>query len=312
MDRRSLRIPTVLALAALVVSTSASEPARGQDDPWANHPPQLDSDRTDVYKTVDDHELRLWSYLPKASTGPSEGRPAIVFFFGGGWRRGSPLQFEPHARHLASRGMVAILADYRVKDRHGTNANRSVADARSAIRWVRSHAGELGVDTQRIAAGGGSAGGHLAAATLLLSEHDESTDDQSIDARPNALALFNPALVLAPVEGVDNGRTPEALAQLEARSGASLESVSPYHGLSEKAHLVPTIIFHGRADRVVAYETAELFCTRMSDLGGDCELVGYEGKGHGFFNHRRADGVDYDDTLARTDAFFVSLGWLDP
>ena len=56
----------------------------------------------------------------------------MVFFFGGGWNGGTPGQFRPQARHLAGRGMVAIVVDYRVKSRHGTLANVAVSDANRA------------------------------------------------------------------------------------------------------------------------------------------------------------------------------------
>src|SRR3989442_543708 len=71
-------------------------------------------------------------------------------------------QFVPQSRYLAERGMVAIVADYRVFARHATSPFEAIADAKSAIRWVRSHAKALHIDPSRIAAGGGSSGGHIA------------------------------------------------------------------------------------------------------------------------------------------------------
>ena len=76
---------------------------------------------------------------------------AIVFFFGGGWVGGTPKQFFPHCTYLASRGMVAISAEYRVKDRHGVTPLECVLDGKSAVRWVRAHASELGIDPTLIA-----------------------------------------------------------------------------------------------------------------------------------------------------------------
>ena len=56
-----------------------------------------------------DTKLDLYIYYPEGHK-PTDKRPAIVFFFGGGWTNGSPGQFEQHCKHLASRGMVAITA----------------------------------------------------------------------------------------------------------------------------------------------------------------------------------------------------------
>ena len=75
---------------------------------------------------------------------PSDKRPAIVFFFGGGWTGGSPGQFEQQCKYLASRGMVAITADYRVASRHNVKAMCCVADAKSAIRFRAQERGRAG------------------------------------------------------------------------------------------------------------------------------------------------------------------------
>ena len=269
----------------------------------AAYPPNLAGTRIETYKTVGDVNLSLHIFQPP---GPAKAdRPAIVFFFGGGWNAGTPGQFEQQCRHLASRGMVAITADYRVASRHQVKPTACVADAKSAIRWLRQNAKRLGIDPQRIAAGGGSAGGHLAAATATVPGFDEAGEDTKVSAAPNALVLFNPALVLAPLEGLK-------LEQLESRVGSDRmgtdpRNLSPAHHVKRGAP--PTIIFHGRADTTVPFSTAEAFTRLMEKAGSRCELVGYEGQPHGFFNHGRANGR-YAETLAAADKFLVSLGYL--
>jgi acetyl esterase len=99
-----------------------------------------------VYKSIGEVKLSLHVFRPadRPKSGPEiERLPAIVFFFGGGWNSGTVTQFVKHGEYLASRGMVAVVADYRVRSRHGVTPVECVADAKSAIRWVRSHAGEL-------------------------------------------------------------------------------------------------------------------------------------------------------------------------
>ena len=93
-----------------------------------------------VYKTVGDTQLHLHIFRP---TKQRTKAPAVVFFFGGGWRSGTPAQFEQQCRYLASRGMVAMTAEYRIRNMHGTLATACVADGKSAVRWIRANAGKL-------------------------------------------------------------------------------------------------------------------------------------------------------------------------
>lgn len=280
---------TVIALATALVVVSAAA-----------------GTRTETYKTVGDVKLDLTIQFPE-DWQAGDRRPAIVFFFGGGWTGGTPGQFENQCRYLASRGMVAMCADYRVKSRHGVKAAVCVADAKSAVRWIRANAARLGINPDRIAAGGGSAGGHLAAATATLPGLDDPADDRSVSCVPDALVLFNPALVLAPVDGTDLGGF---LSQATAdRFGCDPVAISPGHHV--RAGLPPTIIFHGKADTTVPYATAELFAARMKAAGNRCELVGAEGRAHGYFNFGRDDDTCALETLAAADRFLASLGWLE-
>jgi acetyl esterase/lipase len=211
------------------------------------------------------------------------------------------------SQYLASRGMVAMVADYRVASRNGVKVESCVEDAKSAIRWVREHATELGVDPERIAAGGGSAGGHLAAAAGTVPGFDLKDENLQVSSLPNAMVLFNPALVLAEAPGLSIAEA-EKIAALRQRIGVDPVLISPYDHVHQG--VPPTIIFHGRADTTVPYLTADLFTRRMNEMGNRCELVGYDGATHGFFNYGRGDGSAYIDTVRRMDQFLVSLGWL--
>ncbi|MEO6244245.1 MAG: alpha/beta hydrolase [Opitutaceae bacterium] len=288
----------VLRLAALALFAAAVPSYAAQA-----YPPAFEGARAEVYKTAGDTKLSLWIFEPAG--GLKENRPAIVFFFGGGWTSGSPTQFEQHCRYLASRGIVAITADYRVASRHQVKAAACVADAKSAVRWLRANAARLGLDPHRIAAGGGSAGGHIAAATILPGL-DEAGENTSVSCVPDALVLFNPALVLAPMPGLDLKGFGTDLGA--ARLGAEPAALSPAHHVKRGAP--PTIIFHGQADTTVPYTTAEAFAREMKSAGNRCELVGFADQTHGFFNYGRGDNSAYFATLVATDKFLASLGWL--
>jgi acetyl esterase/lipase len=245
-----------------------------------------------VYKQIGDVTLELDVFDPEGLQ-PNDKRPAIIFFFGGGWNSGSPTQFSRHAAHFAKRGMVAICADYRVKSRHGVTPFECVRDAKSAVRWVRAHAAELGVDPDRIVASGGSAGGHLAACAGVIDGLDEEREDTAISSRPNALILFNPVIDTG-IRGYGN----KVLAE-RARTISPVEHVTK--------DVPPTIIFHGDADTTTPIEGVRRFRDRMKTLDRRCDLVEFSGEKHGFFNRGKA----FEQTLEQADAFLVSLGYLD-
>jgi acetyl esterase len=246
-----------------------------------------------IYKQVDTTDLKLFLYYPddQLKDGPY---PAIIFFFGGAWNGGSITQFEPHAKHFASRGMVSVLADYRVRNRHGSSPFDAVADAKSAIRYLRQHAEVLGIDPERIAGSGGSAGGHLAAATAMVEGLNDPTDDLRINPKPNALVLFNPVF--------DNG--PDGYGY--ERIGDRYLEISPMHNIRNGAP--PCIVFLGTNDRLIPVTTAETFRDKMISAGNRCELMLYEGQNHGFFNFHHT--ANYEATVKQTDIFLQSLGYI--
>jgi acetyl esterase/lipase len=272
---------TVLAIGVILVSVTATDIR--SDEPA--------SPKSFVYKRTAQGDLSLTVYHPPQ---PVSNQPAIVFFFGGGWNRGTPKQFEPQSQYFAKRGMVAICADYRVKSRHDVTPDVCVEDAKSAIRWIRQNATMLGVDPNRIVGSGGSAGAHLATCTAVCSGLDANDEDQSISSKPNALVLFNPVLSLT---------EPKQLELL----GDNLElakAISPTLHLTKDSP--PTLLFYGSDDDFLAQ--GEEFMNRSKELDHHAEMYRAEGVGHGFFNK----SPWLEKTIQRTDEFLLSLGFLRP
>jgi acetyl esterase/lipase len=187
--------------------------------------------------------------------------------------------------------MVAISAEYRVKNRHKTSPLECVKDGNSAICWVRAHAGELGIDPKKIAAGGGSAGGHVAAAIGTTKGIVEEGEDPTVSSRPDALVLFNPVF--------DNG--PKGYGH--DRVKAYWEKISPFHNLDKTTP--PTIVFLGTKDKLIPVATGEKYRDTMKGLGARCDLHLYDGEPHGFFNKSK-----YHETVFEADRFLASLGFL--
>jgi acetyl esterase len=251
-----------------------------------------------VYKTIGDVELKLHIFEPPDRQS-KELLPAIVFFFGGGWVGGTPTQFYHQCDYLASRGMMAISAEYRVRSRHGVTPFECIADGKSAIRWVRANATRLGVNPDKIVASGGSAGGHVAACTGVIDGLDEESEDRGISSKPNALVLFNPAVDL--VEFAEKRPSDERFKRAK--------EISPLQHITKG--VPPCIIFHGTADRTVPFDSVKRFTEAMKKAGNACRLVSYEGKGHGFFNiGREKDNDSFKKTLMEADKFLTSLGFL--
>ena len=250
-------------------------------------------DTSIVYKKIDSSELKIHIFFPP-NHAKSDKAPAIVFFFGGGWLGGSPSQFYPHCDYLASRGMVAMSAEYRVKSKHGTSPRECVKDGKSVIRWVRLHADELGIDPRKLAAGGGSAGGHVAAATATVNGFNEEGEDRSISCRPNTLVLFNPVFDNG-TEGYGHDRVKEYW-----------EQISPMHNISENTPA--TVVFLGTKDKLIPVATAERYKKLMTDKSRRCDLYLYKDQAHGFFNYRNKNY--FIDTVIQADKFLTSLGYL--
>ncbi len=249
---------------------------------------------TQTFKKVGDRELKV-RILKPADAKPGDSRSAIVLFHGGGWSGGAPKQFDEQCKYLVTRGIVCIQPAYRLLSREDPKQppDICIADAKSAMRWVRSHAKELGIDTNRVAAGGGSAGGHLAAFVGLADGIDDPQDDKAVSAKANALVLFNPVF--------DNG--PEG-GWGTARVGDRFKELSPAHNISSDDP--PTVIFIGRNDRLIPTATVERFAANMKQAGVRCDLHIYDGQGHGFFNSDPYRTI----TLVEADKFLTSLGYL--
>jgi acetyl esterase/lipase/lysophospholipase L1-like esterase len=259
---------------------------------------QTASDESVVYKKTPQGDLSLEIFYPENHS-DKQHRPAIVFFFGGGWAVGNPSQFYEQCKYFASRGIVAISADYRIYKKHKTSPFECVKDGKSAIRWVREHAGELGIDPDRVAASGGSAGGHVAASTALIENMDEEGEDREISSVPNALVLFNPVL-----DTTEKGYGSKKVKGRETE-------ISPCHHI--KNNLPPTIIFHGTGDTTVPFENAMRFTQLMQQAGNVCQLYPAEGKNHGFFNPSIFKKTNTDDyfnmSMYESDVFLNQLGY---
>jgi acetyl esterase len=242
-----------------------------------------------TYKEVDGRKLELHVFLPE-SFKQSDSRAAFVAIHGGGWVGGTPQRFYPYANWLVDQGCVGISVQYRLlKDKKGNTVFDCVKDGRAAIRYIRAHAKELGVDPKKIVVAGGSAGGHVAAGTAIFNEVNHEKDLE-VSSTPNALVLLFPV-----IDTSKNGYGYNKLGDL-------WESLSPAHNV--RAGLPPTLIFHGAKDKVTPLAGASSFHKQMLAKGNICELeIDPEGV-HGHINN---DKKLFDAALKKTAEFLKKL-----
>ena len=254
-------------------------------------------DKKIMYKIVDGDSLYLHVFEPKVKKKPTA---VIVFFFGGGWVSGNPKQFYQQSQYFSSRGMLAISAEYRIKNTHGTTPFECVEDGKSAIRWVREHAKELNIDPNKIVASGGSAGGHVAISTAVIDGFENSNENILVSSVPNAVVAYNPV-----VDTSSKGYGHKRLVGRETE-------ISPVHQI--KKGLPPMILFHGKKDTTVPFENATRFTNLMKKAGNSIKLVAVDNVGHGFFNgeffSKGRGNKYYNLTVYDTDVFLKKLRFL--
>jgi acetyl esterase len=236
--------------------------------------------KTFTFKKTKQADLAIHIHFPP-DWKKEDKRPAIVFFFGGGFQFGDVSQFVPQAAYFASRGMVAARADYRVKSRQGVEPDACVEDAKSAVRWLRQNAAKLGLDESRIVACGSSSGGYLAASTACPGLEPEG-EDLKISSKANALILVNPFLPFV-------------------KEKANWKFVPALHLTKETP---PTLILFGTKDELLP--RADEFMTKSKEVGHKAEMFLAEGVGHGF----AGKSPWREKVIQREDEFLVSLGYL--
>jgi acetyl esterase/lipase len=114
-------------------------------------------DRNVAYGSGGGQPLLLDVYRP----GGGASRPAVLVVHGGGWAGGDKADDAVWSADLAKAGLVAFDANYTLATPGQPGWPRQLQELRTAVRWIRTHAGTYGVDPDRIGALGASAGGNL-------------------------------------------------------------------------------------------------------------------------------------------------------
>jgi acetyl esterase/lipase len=227
--------------------------------------------------------------------------PALVMIHGGAWRGGGRKDWSRTCRRAADSGVVGIAIDYRLTD--GTVAHSwpaQLVDAQLAMRWVRAHAGEYGIDPDRVCAIGDSAGGHLA---VFLAALDHIAAGDHADLLPAISPQADCAIDwFAPVDfsgfltrssmmrTMFVGVKPSDYGEAE-RSASPLAAIGP--------HTAPILIAHGAQDDIVNVSQSRALQEALTRNGVPARLRIFQG-GHEFTDAEDQRAVFADDALAFT------------
>jgi len=221
------------------------------------------------YCTGGGRALRLDVAGPK---GPHDPAPALIFVHGGAWEGGNKRGLRRYIHRWAERGYVAASIEYRLRAEATFPA--ALHDTKCAVRWLRAHASERGVDPDRIALVGFSAGGHLvllAAYTADMAELEGEGGHADQSSRVRAVVSF-----YGPTD-LRGTRNPTALAFLGPEPGAdALASPMTHLDASDP----PTLLLHGTVDNVLPVEQSDLLAARLRELRVPYAYARLPGWGH--------------------------------
>ena len=243
-------------------------------------------------------------FYPKENNG---SMPVVIWIHGGGWsdenltKRYRP---EPELAQLSKMVFFVASIEYRLMQHAVFPAQ--IQDCKCAVRYLRAHAKELGIDSEHIGAWGESAGGHLTA-LLGTAGHVEEFEGrggwQEYSSEIQAACPW-----YAPYDMLEDARRSEgqkdSLSQRLFGGPASekeelIRKASPIYYAKEK--LPPFLVMHGDSDRLVPLSQTENFYSAVKAAGNPIEKIIVPGQGHGFF-----EGASYYDAIF--DFFCRTLG----
>jgi acetyl esterase/lipase len=286
-----LRTPVYLAVVALALAAPASSTALN----GFKVTPDV------VYGHKDGMALTFDVFRPETGANGA----GVLFMVSGGWvsRWSPPETAVARFRALLDKGFTVFSV------RHGSapryNVPEAVEDVRRAVRYIRLHAAELGVDAGRLGVFGGSAGGHLS--LVLGTESDEgdpAAKDEVLrvgDRVAAVVAYFPPVdlresnrIVLAGGDAAKRLEAFKAPLSFDPKYG---EAVSPLlHVTSDDA---PTLLVHGDKDTLVNVNASITIHKAFQEAKVPTDLIILPGAGHGF------QGADAERAMA------ALVGWFE-
>ena len=246
-----------------------------------------------TYLTVDGVEMKLDVYRPK-NLGDRKV-PTLVFFHGGGWRRGTKESYSLRVLPWMEMGWNVVNVEYRMSP--VAKAPAAIEDARCALRWVFDNAEKFDFDPDRVVVSGQSAGGHLA---LMAGMVDTGRFDSRCPGKPYKVAAIVNWYGIGDVWDLLDGKNRMEFAREwvgDARLGEKsfVDSLSPINYV--RKDLPPIISIHGDADTTVPYSHSVRLHAALTDAGVVNLLHTVKGGDHGPFT--KTEGVEAYSIIRR-------------
>lgn len=256
------------------------------------------------YGTGDGIPLYLDLYSGESTQGPA---PGVLLFFGGGWSGGRKDQLRVYAQYFAQHGYVVAAVQYRL--RKDGLWPKSVQDVKCAVRWMRAHAAEYGVDPEHIGVMGNSAGAYLAlmagyTAGVPEFEGDGGWPEQS-SAVQAVVDIYGPSDFTDPKRR-DHSLVVHYMNGTYEEDPARYEKASPIRYVTENSP--PTCVIHGTVDMLVPVEQSDWLVEKLKEKGVPYYYSRINGWPHAMDgvvavnNHTKALIVDFfDHYLKKTE-----------
>jgi acetyl esterase/lipase len=231
---------------------------------------------------------------------------AVVVMMSGGWVSGRDKMmgfYRPFINEFTKRGYTTFAVYHGAQPQF--TVPDAVADVDRAVRYIRLHAKDYGIDPDRIGVSGGSAGGHLSLMQGTAGDNGAPRMKDPVEATPSrvqAVACFYPPTDF--LNYGEKGKNPFAdggvLVSLRAavdvremdsktnrferlsdeKQTEMLKKISPITHVT--ADTPPTLIIHGDADKLVPIQQAEVFMAKLKEVGVESQLIVKKGAGHGW------------------------------
>ncbi|MEW6238699.1 MAG: alpha/beta hydrolase [Candidatus Omnitrophota bacterium] len=282
--KKKIMETAILFASAVVIAYAQPE---DRQRPQQRIPDNVEIARDIVYATAEGKNLSMDIAYPKEKS--EKPRPVVVWIHGGAWRAGD--KSHNAALPLTQSGYFTASIDYRLSQEAIWPAQ--INDCKTAIRFLRAHAEQYGIDPNKIGVWGSSAGGHLAAMLGTsgdVKELEGGGDWADRSSRVQAVVdFFGPTNFLKMLDFPSSMKhdapdSPESLliGGPVRDNPDRVRSVDPISYVS--ADDPPFLIVHGNKDPLVPYNQSELLYEALKKAGVDAQMILVKDGGHGGWN----------------------------